>query len=48
MKKYFTLEKELIEKLEQFEDRINQKNGDRLINISRTDSGYAVLMERIS
>lgn len=48
MKKYIILEKGLFEKLEKFEDRINQQNGYRPINLSRADSGYAVLMERIS
>ena len=48
MKKYIILEKGLFEKLEKFEDRINNKHGYEAVSLSRTDSGYAVLMKKAS
>lgn len=48
MKKFIILEKGMFEKLETFEDRMNNTHGYRPINLSRTDSGYAVLMEKVN
>jgi hypothetical protein len=47
MKKYIILEKGLFEKLEKFEERINSQHGYRPINITKSDGGYAVLMEKV-
>jgi hypothetical protein len=47
MKKFIILEKGLFEKLEKFEERINSQHGYRPINITQSDSGYAVLMEKV-
>ncbi len=48
MKKYIILEKGIFEKLEKFEDRINNQHGYRPINLAKADGTYAVLMEKIS
>ncbi|MDB9882369.1 hypothetical protein N8368_04600 [Bacteroidia bacterium] len=48
MNKYIILEKGLFEKLVKFEERINSKYGYEAISLSRTDSGYAVLMKKAS
>tara|TARA_B100000745_G_scaffold292490_1_gene233410 strand:- start:466 stop:618 length:153 start_codon:yes stop_codon:yes gene_type:complete len=50
MDKYVILEKKLFEKTAAFEKRINEqyRKGYRAVNMALGQSGYAVLLEKVS